>query len=341
VDFTDPTPEDRDMKLKEYQAGYDKWLTPNEIREALNLEPIEGGDTLTRPLGVQVINAPAMIQQDDPEKIFKGRERLRQKLLMIESMADEVLKSIKKPKRKTKESLFKDKTIRTQYETFVNKKIDKRAEKFKESVEKEAQRQLKRVVSSLQKDFTEKSALDLITFDKKKENKIFSELALPFMVDAATESGQDALDLIGTDEEFEYTTALEKKLKERAKFFAKSVNDTTLEKLSKTLAEGIEAGEGIAELSDRIKDVYEEFPTYRADLIARTESTAVNNEGFLEAYRQSPVVNSQEWVATKDDRTRDEHLALDGEIVEVGKNFSNGLPYPQEPNCRCVLAPVV
>ena len=346
VDFEDPTPVDREMQLKEYEAGYDKWLTPNEIREELNREPIEGGDTLTRPLGVQVINAPAMTPQDNPEKIFRGRERLRQKLLMIESMADDVLKSIQgeKPKDKAKESLLKDKTIRTQYENFVNKKIDKRAETFKKEVEAESERQMKRVLSSLEKsvgDVRTKALSDVISFDKKKENKIFAELALPFMVDAATESGQDALDLIGTGEQFEYTLALEKKLKERAKFFASSVNDTTLEKLSRTLAEGIEAGEGISELSARVQAVYEEFPTYRSDMIARTESTAVNNEGFMEAYKQSPVVNSQEWVATKDDRTRDEHLAMDGEIVEVGKNFSNGLPYPQEVNCRCVIAPVI
>jgi HK97 family phage portal protein len=340
VDFQDPTPEDRDMKLKEYQAGYDKWLTPNEIREALNLEPIEGGDTLTRPLGVQVINAPTMQREEEPEKIFRGREKLRQKFLMIEGMADDVLKSIKR-KKKAKQSLLKDKDIRASYETFVNKKIDKRADKFKKEVETEAHRQMKRVLNSLEKSFGEKGISDIITFDKKKENKIFSELALPFMVDAATDSGQDALDLIGIGEQFEYTEALEKKLKERAKFFAKSVNDTTLEKLSRTLAEGIEAGEGISELSARVQEVYEEFPTYRSDMIARTESTAVNNEGFQEAYRQSSVVNSQEWVATKDERTRDEHRAMDGEIVAVGKNFSNGLPYPQEPNCRCVLAPVI
>lgn len=340
VDFEDPTPQDREMQLKEYTAGVDKWITRNEIREALNLEPIKGGDSLFNPIGMQAIDAPATVIEDDSEKVFKGRERLRQKLLMIEGMAVDVYKSIKK-KTKKKESLLKSAEIREQYKAFVNKKIDKRAEKFRKDVEAESQRQQQRVLNSLQKSFGEKAVSDIITFDKKKENRIFSELALPFMVDAAAESGQDALDLIGTGEQFEYTLALEKKLKERAKFFASSVNDTTLEKLSSTLAEGMEAGEGISELADRVKAVYVEFSDYRAETIARTESTAANNEGFQEAYRQSTVVNSQEWVATKDDRTRDEHLAMDGEIVKVGKNFSNGLPYPSEPNCRCVISPVI
>jgi HK97 family phage portal protein len=337
VDFEDPTPLDRQMQLNEYVAGVDKWITRNEIREALNLEPKPGGDDLFNSLGQQIIGAP-IVQEDDAQKVFKGREYLRAKFLMIEGMADDVYKSIKKKTKRTKESLLKNLEVREQYKTFVNKKIDKRAEKFKKDVQAESHRQLKRVLSTLRgKDIKSLP----ISFDKKRENKIFSELALPFMVDASTESGQDALDLLGTGETFEYTAALEKKLKERAKFFASSVNDTTLEKLSRTLAEGIEAGEGVTELSDRVKAVYEEFPTYRSDMIARTESTAVNNEGFLEAYRQSPVVNSQEWVATKDDRTRDEHLQMDGEIVKVGENFSNGLPYPQEVNCRCVISPII
>ncbi len=80
-----------------------------------------------------------------------------------------------------------------------------------------------------------------------------------------------------------------------------------------------------------------------------TEATAVNNEGFQEAYRQSDVVTKQEWISTSDSATRDSHLAIDGEIVAVGETFSNGLQYPgdgngdpsETVNCRCVIAPVV
>lgn len=47
LDFTDPAPEDVEMKLKRYQSGRTyNWLTPNEIRMEENLDPIEGGDDL-------------------------------------------------------------------------------------------------------------------------------------------------------------------------------------------------------------------------------------------------------------------------------------------------------
>ncbi len=50
-DFTDPSPEDVELKLKKYaNARKFTWMTPNEIRIEENLEPIEGGDDLFAPL---------------------------------------------------------------------------------------------------------------------------------------------------------------------------------------------------------------------------------------------------------------------------------------------------
>jgi HK97 family phage portal protein len=51
-DFTDPSPEDVELKLKRYESGRKyTWLTPNEIRAEENLEPLPGGDDLFAPLG--------------------------------------------------------------------------------------------------------------------------------------------------------------------------------------------------------------------------------------------------------------------------------------------------
>jgi hypothetical protein len=34
---------------------------------------------------------------------------------------------------------------------------------------------------------------------------------------------------------------------------------------------------------------------------------------------------------------RDEHAAMEGETVSLDAAFSNGLLFPGEPNCRCVV----
>jgi hypothetical protein len=60
----------------------------------------------------------------------------------------------------------------------------------------------------------------------------------------------------------------------------------------------------------------------------------------------------QEWMATIDDRTRDSHIVLDGERVQVGESFhaeGGDLRFPGDPqgppeevyNCRCTLVAAV
>ena len=147
--------------------------------------------------------------------------------------------------------------------------------------------------------------------------------------------------MVNPQKTFNLTPAIQIALKARAKQFGLEVNQTTRERINEAISAGLEAGEGMTQISDRISSVYQDFPLWRSDLIARTESTAANNEGMLEAYRQSEVATHKEWIATKDDRTRPEHMALDGEIVKIDELFSNGLKYPSEPNCRCVIGPAM
>lgn len=347
-DFEDPTPIDREMQLKEYTAGFGKWLTANEIRQELNMDPIEGGDVLDQPSNARDTDRPRP-NEPDPQKIFRGRGTLLKKFELAEGIAKDLRKGGKPATEKAKESLLKSSDLRESYKAFINKKIDRRAEKFQKQVLSAAEKQMKRVIAALDKSVDKGITESSLAFDGKAETKLFTELALPFITESAKEAGQEALDLVGIGESFTFTERIEKLLKKRAEFFAESVNDTTFEKLAKTIAEGLEAGEGIAKLTDRVKAVYSEFSDYRAESIARTESTAANNEGFLEAYKQSKIVNSNEWISTPDKRTRHTHASQDGQIVEVGKKFSNGLRYPGEAsgrpeetvNCRCVISPVV
>lgn len=79
----------------------------------------------------------------------------------------------------------------------------------------------------------------------------------------------------------------------------------------------------------------------RAELISRTETLRSSNEGLRETWRQAqdndllPMDIQREWIATADDRTRDEHLEIDGEKVGIGEPFSIGVEPGEEPACRC------
>jgi len=97
--------------------------------------------------------------------------------------------------------------------------------------------------------------------------------------------------------------------------------------------------------------------TSRANMLARTYTNWAQNEGAMARYADAGV-ELMEWAATVDDATRPHHAALDGVVIPLGKTFyKKGEAYavgdssrqvkfdikhpPLEPNCRCVLIPVI
>jgi HK97 family phage portal protein len=361
ITFDDPVPVSREMILKEFEVGIDKWLTINEVRRALNKEPMKGGDVLFRPLMDQPVGQqPQAVPEQQAFRNLHGKRILKYKLQLKDELEKEIERIKEKVKKEVKGkikkrlaikgiqdiSLFSDKDKRKQYWEYRTNDIGKKSQRMRSLVITLKNQQKDRFISNFKKEKPKDKAEIRKLFNKKEENQEFKKAILPLMFSMFKEAGEDAIGLLRGDKPFNVEKASPGKtilqlLEKRASFFASTVNQTTLEALVETLAEGIGAGEGIPKLENRIILEYDDFQKYRAERIARTETTAVVNEAHLEAYDQSEVVEGKEWVATLDDRVRDEHLALDGEIVALDENFSNGLDYPQEPNCRCTIAPVV
>jgi SPP1 gp7 family putative phage head morphogenesis protein len=129
------------------------------------------------------------------------------------------------------------------------------------------------------------------------------------------------------------------------------IGRTTRDALRNSLADGFSAGEGISELRRRVSSVFAAAQGKRSLVIARTESVRAMNAGQLAATKQAGFGGKQ-WLATRgDDRTRDTHVGLDGQIVGVDEDFvsSSGAsgPHPgalgapeEDINCRCVMLSV-
>ncbi len=86
----------------------------------------------------------------------------------------------------------------------------------------------------------------------------------------------------------------------------------------------------------------------RSMRIARTEGHRITQEATLNAQHKAKDAGAEivkQWDSTLDSRTRDSHVAIDGEIRELDEKFSNGLMYPGDSNgsaaevvnCRCCL----
>lgn len=372
IEGEDPTPENRELELKEYSEGItNRYLLINEVRAKEGLPPVRGGwsfyGTLTEvPMGglstAEQKTLMKRITEDEKENEaiianakkanvkrydWRGKFWLKKKFELYETMLGATMQAMS-GKRKTKKrkgfvSLLKDRKMKTAYAGIVNKKIDKETVTLKEDTNRFFMEQGERVKTKLSKKKTKAkpiTAESIMNYDK--EVGLSVDFIVPYIEQYLKDSGQEALNMLAPAEDFQDTKKIQKKIQKRAEEFAKSVNSTTLEKLDATLAEGIAAGEGIADLTSRVEEVYRDFPLYRSEMIARTEATNANNEGLLEGFRQSEVATGKEWINSGDDRVRDEHQdgsGVGGEIVALDKSFSNGLQYPDEPNCRCVLGP--
>ena len=121
--------------------------------------------------------------------------------------------------------------------------------------------------------------------------------------------------------------------------------------ISGEILQGIVEGDSIDRIAGRITNVTG-MDMKAAIRTARTMTTGAENAGREDSYIRAQdmgIKMKQQWVASLDDRTRDSHRLLDGEIREVGEPFSNGLRFPGDPsgppeevyNCRCTLIAVL
>lgn len=149
------------------------------------------------------------------------------------------------------------------------------------------------------------------------------------------------------------------------KKFAETVNQTTLDMLSKELAEADKLGESIPQITKRIQALFTNMTKERAYMTARTETMRAQNFGAEQGYIQSGVVEAKRWLAIDDLRTCAFCSYMNGKILVLGGTwFEQGtsitLPKlvgegtqtfkfdyeaikrpPAHPKDRCCLAPVV
>jgi uncharacterized protein with gpF-like domain len=116
------------------------------------------------------------------------------------------------------------------------------------------------------------------------------------------------------------------------------------------LADGVAKGASIDDLATGLSHVFQVASDSRASTIARTEVISAYNGSAQMAAEQMPsdVVGGQEWIATRDGVTREDHAAADGQTVPMGEPFDVGgemLDYPGDENgdpantinCRCTV----
>lgn len=115
--------------------------------------------------------------------------------------------------------------------------------------------------------------------------------------------------------------------------------------INSSVIQGILQGDSMDKIARRMQNVCA-MDQRAAIRNARTAVTGAENAGKLDSMKRAQglgVELKKLWLATRDGRTRDSHVLLDGELREVDEKFSNGCMYPGDPqgapaevyNCRC------
>lgn len=147
-----------------------------------------------------------------------------------------------------------------------------------------------------------------------------------------------------------YNKRAEKYARELAGKKVTQISKTTLTGVRRVIGNGIESGASIDTIADDLRRLYDGFKGFRAETVARTETANAQNFGKAaqidEAEERLGIKVMKTWVAVQDERTREDHVAADGQTVPNDEQFMVGseqLDFPGDPNgsaetvinCRC------
>ena len=118
----------------------------------------------------------------------------------------------------------------------------------------------------------------------------------------------------------------------------KSILATNLDDVKMVILAGIEKNMSSVEIGGILRGFYTDRSAFKAMRVARTETSHSSGFGQREAARQSGVAKKKMWISSRDDRVRDEHVAMDtGKWVDFNDPYPNGEMYAGENSimCRC------
>jgi len=194
-------------------------------------------------------------------------------------------------------------------------------------------------------------------------NAVFGREFGPVRGGAYGAGGQQTLDTLSGGTSFEFLPHTVDTLATQGAELVQNVNDTTKQRLRKTLSEGQAKREGIDQLTARVRKTFK-TRAGQAETISRTEVLKANSAGQLQGFRLSGVVAAKQWFHVTsglgDPHAREMHIDLANDptrnVVGVDDpfHFSDGVqadapgvgvggPLPAEHaiNCRCFVVPVL
>lgn len=345
LSFIDPTPEDKNFRIQEMQAGMGNQpvMSVNEARENyLGLGPIVNGDSVKVGSTMLDIGSPIKEGEGDDKKSVinviktaEGKKAMGARIKMPRfsksaqrrekisaDLAEAITKRVLEIKRKGLHEMTHE-----EYAS-IYKDFEDRVSKYEKEVETEMLKinadQKEEVIRNIGKIIqNHKDAIknDEIMDEKSWVAAIIDALT-PKMRSLAKSEGEIAATAVGVAginvlEDEAASKALDKALEA----MAKSYTQTTIDQLKDAIGAGLKEGDGIAAITDRVSEVFEFADQTRAGVVARTETFRVANGATKEGWKQSGVVKTIKWYTAKDEDVCQYCEELDGKVINVDDNF--------------------
>jgi len=367
LDYVDPVPENIETRLNEARSALSNqpYKSVNEVRGQFGLAPIENGDAVMgSSLQVEVgkpetkaITSPAVsIKKKGLTANHVKTESAKRKAAKehgIDKIADTVHASLKAMRKKEIEDAIAGDWA-PKWEAMV-KRMSSEEKDFGETMKKYAAGMGERATASLNEGQKAVDIEDLL--DDEDEVSTIIKLTSPIYQSILAKEGKAAAELIG--EAFdENDERVQKSLAKGIQLMAKEYQKETTALLQEKLQAGLDAGEGISDLTARIQEVAEFSEKTRAERVAKTETFRTANFATREAWQQSGVVSEVKWYTAEDEMVcefcgpmqdtvvgidegffgkNDEIVGADGGVINT--DYAAVENPPLHPNCRCYLRP--
>lgn len=207
----------------------------------------------------------------------------------------------------------------------------------------------KTALAAVEKDFagwSKKGLNDLQGLPWDELEALLLKSSRPFMIQAAQRGAENAAKDLERNINFEIFNPKILSFIQTRQSKIRRVNETVKKQVSEIVQRGITEGASVQQVSKELRNMFN-FAAKRSLMIARTEVVGGTNGGQLLYYREAGVTRKK-WITAKDERVRPSHQKLEGQVVEIGKNFTNGLDHPggngpaaEVINCRCTVTPVI
>lgn len=276
-------------------------LTPNEARETMGYEAIEGGDSLRVPASMIPLSAFDFEDEDDEGKGLQVRsfnlEGDNQRKLYWKSFERQragwyvaVQKQVAKQFRAERKLIKQELQSASSADSAVMR-ADMAIKEHAESWEK----LLKATYLAVGEDFAQ---------------RVFSSIKSAY----PTEVKAQGIDI--------WQNVVLDWLRKQGAKKVRAITETTRKQLRAELAAGVREGESIQELAKRVDKLYlEQIIPNRSVVIARTEVISASNLGSRAGAKETGLPLLHEWIATPDERTREAHAEADGQTVPLDEPF--------------------